>query len=180
MVSNADSNGQVSQTHLCQGLRPTESQTDRCEAKCFRSREREVVYCFVCRHGTTRDFLIKQHYKHIRVCQQEGKRRRPKRDGYPAPENDTTNQPAAHPAGRFNAQKGVDEALVVKTLLTIPAVAEELKVSRSTVYRLISARELPTVQVRGCRRVTRTALDRYITGLERSARLADVVISYDE
>ena len=67
-----------------------------------------------------------------------------------------------------------------KHLLTINSVAQELGVSRSTVYRLIAAQELPTVRVRRCRRVSRTALDRYIAGLERSARLADVVISYDE
>ena len=104
----------------------------------------------------------------------------PERDGYPETEEKDTNQGAAHPRLRWNAQERCCCSLVAKELLTVNAVADELKVSRSTVYRLIAARELHTVQVRGCRRVSRTALDRYITGLERSARLADVVISYDE
>ena len=67
-----------------------------------------------------------------------------------------------------------------KYLLTIDSVAQELDVSRSTVYRLIAARELSTVRVRRCRRVSRTALDRYIAGLERSARLAEAVVTSDE
>ena len=67
----------------------------------------------------------------------------------------------------------------IKSLLTIDAAARELHVSRSTLYRLIQTRALPAVKVRGCRRVSRTALDRYITSLERQSHLADVEVSYE-
>lgn len=66
-----------------------------------------------------------------------------------------------------------------KSLLTIDAAARELRVSRSTLYRLIQSRALPAVKLRGCRRVSRTALDRYITSLERQSHLADVEATYE-
>lgn len=50
-------------------------------------------------------------------------------------------------------------------LLTIPEVADELRVHRSTVYRMLTARELATVEVRGKRRVRRSDLERYVAGL---------------
>ena len=182
MVSNAVSNAVGRETvrpmHLCQGSRRADSEKDCRVAAVFRFRE--VVRWCVCRRGKTTLFLIEHQYKNIRVCQVRISRRWPKQDGCPAPQDNNTNQGAAHPRLRCKAQEGIFGSLVAKELLTVNAVAEELKVSRSTVYRLIAARELLTVRVRGCRRVSRTALDRYINGLERSARLADVVISYDE
>ena len=50
-------------------------------------------------------------------------------------------------------------------MLTIPEVAKELRVGRTTVYRLISTGELPSVLVGGSRRVPAEALDRYVAGL---------------
>lgn len=47
-------------------------------------------------------------------------------------------------------------------LLTIPEVARELRVARSTVYRLINAGDLPHVTVGTKSRVARTDLARYI------------------
>lgn len=58
------------------------------------------------------------------------------------------------------------EELPLNTLmLTIPEVAKELRVGRTSVYRLISTGELPSVLVGGSRRVPSEALDRYIAGL---------------
>ena len=50
-------------------------------------------------------------------------------------------------------------------VLTIPEVARELRVGRTTVYRLISTGELPSVLVGGSRRVAAEALARYVEGL---------------
>lgn len=49
--------------------------------------------------------------------------------------------------------------------LTVPEVAKELRVGRTSVYRLISTGELSSVLVGGSRRVSAEALDRYIAGL---------------
>ena len=52
-------------------------------------------------------------------------------------------------------------------LFTINEVARDyLKVSRTTVYRLIAEASLETVEVRGCRRVTKDSLSKYVEGLE--------------
>lgn len=47
-------------------------------------------------------------------------------------------------------------------LLKIPEVAAELRVTRSTVYRLINEGKIPTVRVGGVTRVERTALAKFI------------------
>jgi len=47
-------------------------------------------------------------------------------------------------------------------LLKIPEVAAELRVTRSTVYRLINEKKIPTVRVGGVTRVERTALAKFI------------------
>jgi excisionase family DNA binding protein len=52
-------------------------------------------------------------------------------------------------------------------LLTIPQAAKRLKVSRNTVYRLISAGELPAVTVSSVQRVAEVDLQKYI---ERNTR----------
>lgn len=47
-------------------------------------------------------------------------------------------------------------------LLKIPEVAAELRVTRSTVYRLINEKKIPTVRVGGVTRVERAALAKFI------------------
>lgn len=54
-------------------------------------------------------------------------------------------------------------------VLTIPQVADRLKVSRNTVYRLISAGELPAVTVGSVQRIAEADLQKYI---ERNTRVA--------
>lgn len=48
------------------------------------------------------------------------------------------------------------------TLLTIPETAKDLRVGRSTVYRLIKEGALPTVRVGNVTRIERTALAAFI------------------
>jgi excisionase family DNA binding protein len=59
--------------------------------------------------------------------------------------------------------------LVSAEVLTIPQVAQRLKVSRNTVYRLISAGELPVVEVGSVSRVSELDLKAYI---DRNTRVA--------
>lgn len=54
-------------------------------------------------------------------------------------------------------------------VLTIPQVAERLKVSRNTVYRLIAAGALAVTEVGSVSRVSEEALAAYI---ERNTRVA--------
>lgn len=54
-------------------------------------------------------------------------------------------------------------------LLTITAVAAELSVSRWTVYQLIWDRRLPSVHIGRCHRITREALDEYVSTLIEEA-----------
>jgi excisionase family DNA binding protein len=56
----------------------------------------------------------------------------------------------------------VSDARIPAEVLTIPQVAERLKVSRNTVYRLISAGELPVVEVGSVSRVAEKDLQDYI------------------
>lgn len=46
--------------------------------------------------------------------------------------------------------------------LTVPEVMEKLRISRSKVYDLFRARELPSFTVGRCRRVAETALATYM------------------
>lgn len=55
-----------------------------------------------------------------------------------------------------------DESRIPAEVLTIPQVADRLKVSRNTVYRLISDGALPVVEVRGKSRVAESDLQKYI------------------
>lgn len=48
---------------------------------------------------------------------------------------------------------------------TVPEVAEHLRLGRTTVYRLITSGELPSVLIGGSRRVTAAALDNYLGSL---------------
>ena len=58
----------------------------------------------------------------------------------------------------------------ISLLLTIPESAESLRVSRSTVYRLVAEGQIETIFVRGVRRVRPEALKRYIDSQQRSQR----------
>jgi excisionase family DNA binding protein len=58
------------------------------------------------------------------------------------------------PAGRPDARP-----------LTVDQVSEVMQISRWTVYRLIWANELRSVQIGRCRRVPREALDAYLAQL---------------
>ncbi len=50
----------------------------------------------------------------------------------------------------------------MSTLMTIPEVASELKVSRQTVYNLIRDGQLAAVKVRRAARVRREVLEKYL------------------
>lgn len=56
----------------------------------------------------------------------------------------------------------VTDERIPAEVLTIPQVADRLKVSRNTVYRLISDGDLPVVEVRGKSRVAESDLQQYI------------------
>ena len=51
-------------------------------------------------------------------------------------------------------------------LYTIKQTATLLNVGRSTVYNLMDQGKLPSVKVGGSRRITRSALDKYVDELE--------------
>jgi excisionase family DNA binding protein len=55
-------------------------------------------------------------------------------------------------------------------LLTVLEVAEQLRVSRGTVYNLIADGILAAVRVRGSRRVTRDSLTEYLAHLGGTER----------
>lgn len=52
--------------------------------------------------------------------------------------------------------------------LTVPEVAEELRISERSVWNLIRTGELPSIKVGGTRRVVRDALDAYVAKLAAS------------
>jgi excisionase family DNA binding protein len=56
-------------------------------------------------------------------------------------------------------------------LLSIPKAAQELSISRSSMYRLISEGRIPTVNVVGKMRIKETTLKSFIDQLERESRL---------
>lgn len=55
-------------------------------------------------------------------------------------------------------------------VLTLREVADLLRVSESTVRRLVREKRLTSIQIRGTRRVTSQAVARYLTNLDRLAR----------
>jgi len=63
----------------------------------------------------------------------------------------------------------MDRQLAI-TLLTIQETAKAMKVSCSTVQRLITSEELTSIQIGRSRRVTMNAIQLYIRNKERSAR----------
>jgi len=50
-------------------------------------------------------------------------------------------------------------------LLTVREVAENLGISRSTVYQLLYARRFPSVRIGNCRRVRRSDLESFVRDL---------------
>nr|WP_106980343.1 helix-turn-helix domain-containing protein [Streptomyces varsoviensis] len=52
---------------------------------------------------------------------------------------------------------------VPATLLTVDQVADRLRVSRWTVYNLIRSRQLASLTVGRCRRITEAALSEFIS-----------------
>jgi excisionase family DNA binding protein len=56
----------------------------------------------------------------------------------------------------------VTDTRIPAEVLTIPQVAKRLKVSRNTVYRLISAGKLPAVTVSSVQRISEADLQKYI------------------
>lgn len=63
----------------------------------------------------------------------------------------------------------VSDTRVPAEVLTIPQVAERLKVSKNTVYRLISTGELAVTKVASKSRVSEEALQQYV---DRNTRVA--------
>lgn len=60
----------------------------------------------------------------------------------------------------------------MSVLLTIAEVAERLRVSKRTVYRLIADRRLRITKVRGSSFVADREIDRYLQAVERPGRVA--------
>lgn len=61
--------------------------------------------------------------------------------------------------------QGMTAASEGRLTLTVPEVAEELRLSDRTVWKLIRDGKLPSVKVGGGRRIVREALDTYIASL---------------
>ena len=55
-------------------------------------------------------------------------------------------------------------------LFTIPESADSLRISRSTLYRLIAAGDIETVTVRGIQRIRPIALQRFVENQQRVQR----------
>jgi excisionase family DNA binding protein len=63
----------------------------------------------------------------------------------------------------------VQDQAQAPVLLTVPDVARRLGLSRSTVYDLITSRQLRSVKIGGARRVSVAALDEFVAALEADA-----------
>lgn len=55
------------------------------------------------------------------------------------------------------------------SLLTLPEAAQRLRISRSSLYRLMDRQELPSVRVGGRRLISSRMLDAFIARLEETA-----------
>ena len=177
MVSNAVSNNLSRRLHVDQESRYATSGRNRYLATVFQTTK--SGFMLACPREMACNFLLQQE-SNRKVCAGEsGGTKCPTETATGASKN-TCDTGAALLALCWGIQERLCRSVSKKHLLTIDSVAQELGVSRSTVYRLIAARELSTVLVRRCRRVSRTALDRYIADLERSARLAEAVVTSDE
>ena len=58
------------------------------------------------------------------------------------------------------------------SVLRVPEVAAHLRIGRTSVYRLIASRELPSIKIGATRLVTSTALEQYIASLEEGTENA--------
>lgn len=56
-------------------------------------------------------------------------------------------------------QQNIDDRL----LLTVPEASFILNVNRSTMYKLMHARSVRYIKVRGCTRIPRVAIEEYIS-----------------
>ena len=56
-----------------------------------------------------------------------------------------------------------DDTTAIPEVATIPEVARFLRVSKTTVYKMIKEGELPAKRIRGQWRIMRRALDEYLT-----------------
>lgn len=52
-----------------------------------------------------------------------------------------------------------------KLLLTVEEAAEELSIGRSLMYELVLRRELPSVKIGRCRRISRQDLEGFVASL---------------
>lgn len=55
-------------------------------------------------------------------------------------------------------------AMSEKTVYTVQQVAEILQISTKTMYKIVTAKDIDSVIVRGQIRITSDALDRYLNG----------------
>jgi hypothetical protein len=55
-------------------------------------------------------------------------------------------------------------------LFTIPESAESLRISRSTLYRLIASGDVETISIRGVQRIRPIALQRFVENQQRVQR----------
>ena len=55
-------------------------------------------------------------------------------------------------------------AMSGKTVYTVQQVAEILQISTKTMYKIVTAKDIDSVIVRGQIRITSDALDRYLNG----------------
>lgn len=55
-------------------------------------------------------------------------------------------------------------------LFTIPESALSLRISRSTLYRLIASGDIETIKIRGIQRIRPSALQRYLDNQQRVQR----------
>ncbi len=88
----------------------------------------------------------------------------------PPPTRSPDNRSGHHPNDRqistmLTAAKQRGEKAMEKVLLTVDEAAEQLAVSRWTMYRLMKERYVVSVQVGRCRRVTAASLVQYVAAL---------------
>ena len=63
----------------------------------------------------------------------------------------------------------MQQQLISANLLTLPEAAQRLRISRSSLYRLMDRQELPSVRVGGRRLISVRMLDAFIARLEEAA-----------
>ena len=66
--------------------------------------------------------------------------------------------------GAVRRATGVDDSELIEPLLTVGEVAQLMRVSNMTVYRLIKSGQLSAIRVGKNYRIRRTDIDRYLTG----------------